>query len=228
MKPVALITGGTKGIGAAIVSALTEAGFTAVSASRSGGPDVTLDVADEASVEAAVARVVADHGRLDVLVNNAGVVSQSPITECSVEEWDHVMDINLRGAFLCSKHAIRHFLEHGGGVIVNVGSVAGRSYSLTASEAYTCSKYGMMGLTKQLAVRWGKRGIRVNAVCPSQTLTPMLKENLSQEKITEISAKNPLGRLAEPEEIAAAVAFMASPAASYLNGAVLDANGGMC
>lgn len=227
MNPVALITGGTKGIGAAIVTSMQAAGFTALSASRTGNPDIPLDIADEASVEAAFAHILAEHGRFDVLINNAGVVSQSPITECSVDEWDHVMDINLRGAFLCSKFAIKHYLTSGGGVIVNVGSVAGRSYSLTASEAYTCSKYGMMGLTKQLAVRWGKQGIRVNAVCPSQTLTPMLKDNLSAEKIAEISAKNPLGRLAEPEEIAAAVTFMASPQASYLNGAVLDANGGM-
>lgn len=228
IKKVAIVTGGSRGIGLAVVERFMELGITAVSASHSGRSGVEMNVADEKSVVLGVKRILSDYGRLDVLVNCAGIVSQSQITDCTTVEWDNILDINLKGAFLCSKHAIRHFLQSGEGAIVNVASIAGRSCSPTASEAYTCSKYGIIGLTKQLAFRYAEKKIRVNCVCPSQTLTPMLLDSLSQEKIASLAAQNPMGRLANPNEVAEAIVFLAGSKASYINGAILDVNGGKC
>jgi NAD(P)-dependent dehydrogenase (short-subunit alcohol dehydrogenase family) len=228
IKKVALVTGGSSGIGLAVVERFIELGMTAVSASRSGSAGIQMDVADEESVVKGLKRILSDYGRFDVLVNCAGIVSQSQIIDCTTVEWDTILDVNLKGAFLCSKHAIRYFLQSGEGAIVNVASIAGRNCSPTASEAYTCSKYGIIGLTKQLAVRYAGKKIRVNCVCPSQTLTPMLLDSLSEEKIAFLAAQNPTGRLAKPNEVAEAIVFLAGSKASYINGAILDVNGGKC
>jgi NAD(P)-dependent dehydrogenase (short-subunit alcohol dehydrogenase family) len=225
---VALITGASKGIGASILSLFRSKGIISVGTARTkqDSCEIVMNVRNEDSVASTVNAIIGRYGHLDILVNNAGVVSQISITECTLEEWHEVMDTNLTGAFLCSKYALRHFLEHGGGVIINIASIAGKLYSATASEAYTCSKYGIIGLTKQLANRYANRNIRVNCVCPSQTLTPMLMNSLSPERIEELGRENPMGRLAFPEEVAEAVYFLASDKAAYINGAVLDINGG--
>lgn len=225
---MAVVTGASSGIGAATVAVLESAGFLALGAARTkrGRCDFLMDVSDEESVRSTFALVISRYGRFDLLVNNAGCVSQSPMEDCSLDEWNQVLSTNLTGAFLCSKHAVRHFLQASGGVIVNVSSIAGRSCSPTASEAYTCSKYGIIGLTKQLAARYGGRNIRVNCVCPSQTLTPLLTNALSEEKIADLGRQNPMSRLAHPEEVAEAISFLASDKAAYINGAILDVNGG--
>lgn len=225
---VGLVTGASRGIGASIVSLFRDRGWVVLGTSRTPNfsNELRLDVRDESSVEECFKAVISKYGRLDLLVNNAGIVTQSSIINCTRSEWQEVIDTNLTGAFLCAKQAIQHFLRNGGGSIINVSSIAGHSYSATASEAYTCSKYGMIGLTKQLAQRYASGNIRVNCVCPSQTLTPMLEGALSEERRSELASRNPSGRLAHPEDVARAVWFLASNEADYVNGAVLDVNGG--
>lgn len=224
----ALVTGAGQGIGLSIREVLERDGWTVIGASRhpSVPGDLVMDIRDEASVADGFRHVLSTRGRIDLLVNNASIVSQSRIEECSLREWNDVIETNLTGAFLCCREAIRAFLASGGGAIISLSSIAGRSHSLTASEAYTCSKHAIIGLTKQLARRYATFGIRANCVAPSQTLTPMLRNSLSPERLGQIAAANPTGRLANPGDIAAAVAFLASPGASYVNGAVIDVNGG--
>ncbi len=185
-----------------------------------------MDIRDEASVARGFAQVVQENGRLDLLVNNASIVSQSRIEDCPLQEWCDVIETNLTGTFLCCREAVRHFLRAGSGSIICISSIAGRGSSLTASEAYTCSKHAVIGLTKQLARRYASSKIRVNCVAPSQTLTAMLRGSLPPDRLSQIASANPMGRLAEPSEVAAAVAFLASPEASYINAAVIDVNGG--
>ena len=226
---IVLITGASKGIGRRVADLLTSDGQTVYCASRSGqgGLNIQMDVTCEDSVRSAFEYVFNKHGRIDVLINNAGIASSTPIETCEFSEWDRIIRTNLSGAFLCSREAIRYFLRQDGGCIVNVSSIAGRLYSLTASEAYTCSKYGLIGLTRQLANRYGKHGIRVNAVCPSQTLTEMLVNGTSEMQRQQLSESNPLGRLADPMEVAEAIRFLTSDKCAYLNGAVIDINGGI-
>ena len=221
-NPVGLVTGASKGIGASIVSLFRARGRTMVGTSRhpGGTAEFEMDVRDEVSIERCIEAVINRYGRLDLLVNNAGIVSQSAIVDCPRSEWQEVLDTNLTGAFLCSKHAIRHFLRSGGGAIINISSIAGRSISATASEAYTCSKYGLIGLTRQLAQRHAAAHIRVNCVCPSQTLTPMLEGAMSAEARADLASRNPSGRLASPDDVARAVWFLAGEDASFINGAL--------
>lgn len=229
LKRVALVTGGLGGIGKAVVEQFEKEGITVYKTSRREIREervLQVDVRDEMSVSNAIREIVEREGRLDIVINNAGIASTSPVEDCTIEEWKDVIETNLTGTFLCCKHAIKHFLGAGGGVIVNISSIAGRLYSVSASEAYTCSKYGVIGLTRQLAHRYGKRGIRVNCVCPSQTLTEMLVDAVSEQRRSELADANPLGRLAVPADIAAAIGFLAGNGAGYINGACLDINGG--
>ena len=226
---VALVTGGLTGIGATISKFLTQDGYLVYSGSRSGTSkmNIYMDVRDEDSVRCAFDNIINENGRFDVLVNNAGIASQTPIEQCELSEWEAIISTNLTGAFLCSREAIRHFLQYGSGNIVNISSIAGKHYSLTANEAYTCSKYGMIGLTRQLAYRYGNRGIRVNAVCPSQTLTEMLERGTSEEQRNKLSRRNPMERLAEQDEVAEVVRFLISKKCEFMNGACVDVNGGI-
>lgn len=228
-KKVALVTGGSKGIGKSICNLLSQQGFVVYSGSRNGNGnlDTFLDICDEKSVANIFKKILKEQGRLDVLVNNAGIASRSPIESCEISEWDSVIKTNLTGAFLCSREAIRIFLRHRYGCIVNVCSIAGKLYSSTASEAYTCSKYGMVGLTRQLAHRYASKGIRVNAVCPSQTLTEMLFDGTTENERSRLSSLNPMGRLANENEVAEVVKFLISEKCEYVNGACFDINGGL-
>lgn len=228
---VAIVTGASRGIGRAAAELLSRDGFLVVGVSRGlkDSPSTrSCNVSDEEAVRGVFDDVAATLGRIDVVVNCAGIATKNddPL-EVTREEWQTTFETNLLGTYYCSKHALPHMQQGGQGSIVNVASVAGRSFSKTASLAYTCSKYGVIGLTRQMAATLGRDGIRINCVAPSQARTDMLMSKLSSEEIDQLEKTNPLGRLASPNEVAETICFLASERASYVNGAVLDVNGGL-
>ena len=235
---VALVTGAGEGIGRATARALADEGAPVVMADvrgheqaaeaiRSAGGHavgVRMDVTDAAAVEAAVALAVERFGGLNILVNNAGIGWHTPLEEIEEGDWDRILGVNLKGPFLCARAAVRHL---GGGAIVNVASVAGRSSSMANGCHYTASKAGLLGLTRHLAREFGPRGIRVNAVCPGPIQTALLDSEIDEEGKRRLVANVPLGRLGVPEDIARVIVFLASEDAAFITGAALDANGGI-
>lgn len=223
------MTGASRGIGRATVSLFESRGLTTIGVAR-GLPDGdhtrSLDVGDDDSVKRLCDEIASSFGRLDILVNCAGVASSGDPLKLALADWESALRTNLIGTYFCCKHALPVMQRQGFGRIVNVASIAGRSFSRTASVAYTASKYGVVGLTRQLAATCGRDGVTVNCVAPSQTRTEMLAA-ASPEQLAAIAAANPLGRLAEPQEVAEVIGFLVSDAASYVNGAVLDVNGGV-
>lgn len=197
---------------------------------------VPCDVRMEAECQALVERTVEAFGRVDILVNNAGVgYLMEPFTEFRESSWDAVLDVNLKGAFLCSKHAAIRMRHQGGGSIVNIASQAAKS-GFPFAAAYTASKHGLVGLTRSNAVELGRHGIRVNAVCPNHITTGLghwqnrfFSEKLGLDYDTYLKGivdKNPLGRTGLTEDIAKAVAFLCSDEASYITGEALNVSGG--
>lgn len=231
---IAVVTGAAGGIGAAVCRALAAEGATVIGLERgwSEGGDVgsarreTVDVTDEAAVEDAFARIVREHGAPDVVVNAAGITYRGPTIEAPTASWDAVLATNLRGTFFCCRAAGRHMLERGSGAIVNVSSQLAISPP-GGRAAYVASKQGVIGLTRTLAVEWAPRGVRVNAVAPGITRTPMIEAiERDPEASAAFAARIPLGRFAEPDEIAGPILFLASPAAAYVVGEVLVVDGG--
>jgi meso-butanediol dehydrogenase / (S,S)-butanediol dehydrogenase / diacetyl reductase len=216
----ALVTGAGSGIGAAIARLLESESATVVAADLTG-TDVQLDVRDEAQV----ARVVRD---VDVLVNVAGVGSTTTAPETPLEVWEDVFAVNARGTFLCCKHAIPAMIARGGGSIVNISSVAA-IVGLKNRAAYCASKGAVVSLTRALAVDHVADGIRVNAVCPGTVDTPWVRRLVEDvgESLDALTARQPLGRLGRPEEVAEAAAYLASDAASFVTGSVLVIDGGL-
>jgi len=227
---VAVVTGASSGIGYATSELLRSQGLAVIGLAR-GLKDSqwtrSCDVRDEEKVEAVFHEIEIEFGHLDLLVNCAGITSlvSDPLSY-SAKDWEEIFQTNLIGMYHCCKHALSKMVRHGYGRIVNVSSIAARSYSRTASLPYTCSKYGVIGLTRQLAENFGSQGITINCVCPSQTKTDMLIKNVKADILKERAACVPLGRLAEPEEIAQVIGFLVSDSALYVNGAVIDINGG--
>lgn len=227
-RRVSVVTGGGRGIGKATADLLAKRGFITIRISRTLDENDTnwrCDVGDEKAVSRVFSDISNRYDRLDVLVNAAGVVSMSDPLDLSASEWMDVMRTNVIGAYLCCKHAIPLMRRRRYGRVINVSSIASRGYSETASVAYTASKYALNGLTRQLAVNFAKDGICINCVCPSQTRTEMVTA-VAAEELTKRLSQAALGRLAEPEEVAETIAFLASPGASYVNGALVDVNGG--
>jgi len=216
----ALVTGAGSGIGAAVARLLEGEGAEIVAADLTG-TDVHLDVRDEAQV-AALAHDV------DVLVNVAGIGSTTNAPETPLDVWEDVFAVNARGTFLCCKHAIPSMITRGGGSIVNVASVAA-IVGLRNRAAYCASKGAVVSLTRALAVDHVNDGIRVNAVCPGTVDSPWVRRLVEEagESLDELTARQPLGRLGTPEEIADAVAYLASDAASFVTGSVFVIDGGL-
>jgi 3-oxoacyl-[acyl-carrier protein] reductase len=234
---VALVTGGSRGIGAAVSRDLAVAGArVAVNyrtgkdaaeavASEIGGVALSADVSDPEQAQALVERIESDLGDLDILVNNAGVTRDTLIARMSDEDWDVVLDTNLRGAFNTSRAVARKMLRRRSGVIVNLTSVVGL-HGNPGQANYAASKAGLIGLTKALARELGSRGVRVNAVAPGYIDTE-LTNVLSDEQRSAILANTPLGRLGQPEDVAGAVRFLCSDEAVFVTGEVLLVDGGL-
>jgi len=188
---------------------------------------IVCDVSKSLEVQRAVGSVVAQFGTVDVLVNNAGVLrTTTPLEEIAEDEWDLIMNVNLRGVFLFSRAVLPIMREKRYGKIVNISSSAGRSTSELGGAHYTVSKAGVLGLTRHTAREYGPYGINVNSVCPGLVETPMIREQASQERLDHWLAQIPLGRFADPSEEADLVLFLASDDASYITGATIDFNGG--
>jgi len=226
---VAVVTGAGSGIGAACSERLSAEGAAVITLDVAGGVDHLLDVRDEPDVEAAFGSVVRDHGHLDVVVNAAGVAGGGPVHLLDADEWDRVVDVNLKGTFIVDKHSAIHMLARGSGSIINIASIEGLE-GTEGGSAYNASKGGVVMLTKSMAIDYGRRGIRVNCICPGAVDTPMLRSiadsdgmDLYREKLRE---EHLLGRFARPSEIAAAAAFLASDDASFITGHALVVDGG--
>jgi NAD(P)-dependent dehydrogenase (short-subunit alcohol dehydrogenase family) len=224
---VALVSGAGSGIGAAVATRLTAEGATVVRSDvRPDGVDVVCDVRDPASCAAAVAFVLEHHRRLDVLANVAGIGMSRLIGDMAPQEWRDVIDVNLTGTFFLSQSALPALLDTKG-VIVNMGSVAGLR-ATPYNAAYCASKGGVIMLTKSMAIELAKAGVRVNAVCPGSVDTPFLRnfrvpEGADMALLTR--ASSPMGRLIDPAEIAAAVAYLASDDAATISGTTLVIDG---
>jgi NAD(P)-dependent dehydrogenase (short-subunit alcohol dehydrogenase family) len=243
---VALVTGGAAGIGRAICLQLAREGAAVAIADRdedggretlalvekSGGTGLSLrmDVAREADVASAVEQALARFGSIDALFNNAGVELSRALHDTTTEEWDRVLDVNLKGMFLVSRQVLPVMMRQGRGAVVNTSSISGL-LGWPGSAAYCSSKGGVIALTRQMAVDYAPHGIRVTCICPGTTLTPMIERLFGLEKDPaasrkSIEAMHPLGRLARPEEIAEAALFLASDEASFITGVALPVDGG--
>jgi NAD(P)-dependent dehydrogenase (short-subunit alcohol dehydrogenase family) len=237
---VAVVTGAARGIGLAIARKFLADGYqvslldiddatlsqTAEELKEHAGIlPVLCDVAEQTQVQAAMDQVAAHFGRIDVLVNNAGVAIFKPMLEVSFEEWSRILAVNLTGPFLCTQACAPVMLKNGSGSIVNIASISGVRAS-TLRVAYGTSKAALMHLTRQQAVEPGNQGIRVNAIAPGPVETAMAQQVHSADIRTSYHDAIPLGRYGTVEEIAEAVAFLCSDAASYINGQILAVDGG--
>lgn len=240
---VAIVTGAGRGMGlncafsfaaegaaVASVDVMDEGIQEAVNEIKIGGGKalaVVCDVSKPGDVRRAVNRVVEEFGTVDILVNNAGVLrTTTPLEEIPEEEWDLVLNVNLKGVFLFSAAVLPIMKEKRYGKIINISSSAGRSTSEIGGAHYTASKAGVLGLTRHTAREYGAYGINVNSVCPGIVETPMIREQASQERLDHWLAQIPLGRFATPAEEADLVLFLASDQARYITGATIDFNGG--
>jgi NAD(P)-dependent dehydrogenase (short-subunit alcohol dehydrogenase family) len=238
----AVVTGAGKGIGRAVAELLAARGAAVAVvdvdssaagavAKEIGGVAIEADVSDAASAERAVARALEELGRIDVLVCSAGIQRYGTVVDTPEETWDEVLGVNLKGAYLMAKHAVPHLVGSGAGAVVNVASVQAFA-AQRGVAAYSASKGGLVALTRAMAIDHAPV-VRANCVCPGSVDTPMLRHAAElfaddpEEAIREWGAMHPLGRAAQPEEIAEVVAFLASPAASFITGSAILADGGL-
>jgi len=226
---VAVVTGGASGIGAASATRLGAEGATVVTVDVADGADRRLDVRDEEAIAALFAEVVAEHSRVDIVVNAAGVAGGGPVHILDETEWDRVVDINLKGTFLVAKHAAIAMLPLESGSIINIASIEGLE-GTEGGSSYNASKGGVVMLTKSIAIDYGRRGIRVNCVCPGAIDTPMLRSIIDPDGMASYTERmreeHLLGRFGQASEVAAAVAFLASADASFITGHALVVDGG--
>jgi len=235
---VAVVTGAAQGIGHAIARRLTEEGarvaiidIDAAGAARAAADigsrtlAIPADVSREQDVDRAFAQVVEETGRLDILVNNAGIVgTDTPVCDLQVDDWDHVLGINLKGTFLCSRAAARHMIPNRSGVIVSMASISGKEGNANMAP-YSVSKAGVICFTKSLAKEMLEHGIRVNCVAPALIDSPLLA-GMDAERVEFLTSRIPMGRLGQPNEVAATVLFLASDESTFTTGACFDVSGG--
>jgi 3-oxoacyl-[acyl-carrier protein] reductase len=238
---VSLITGAAQGIGLATAKKFAQEGAVvvvcdihaeavnaAVAQCQALGAQVeghTMDVTQRDQVDAVISVVLARHGRIDVLVNNAGITQDARLQNMTQEQFDRVIDVNLRGVFHCAQAVANTMVAQGSGVILNASSVVG-IYGNFGQTNYAASKFGVIGFTKTWSRELGPKGVRVNAVAPGFIATPILN-TIPEKVIAEMAQRVPLRRLGQPEEIANVYAFLASDEASYINGEVIEVSGGM-
>jgi NAD(P)-dependent dehydrogenase (short-subunit alcohol dehydrogenase family) len=244
---VALVTGASGGIGRAacllfakegakvvVVDIDPEGALETVRMVKETGGDAHFfkaDVSNAVDVEHMVTETISTYQRLDCAFNNAGISSSGPAARstigCTEEEYERMMDINLKGVWLCMKYEIQQMLTTGGGAIVNTSSFAGLRASKIGEVVYSGSKHGVIGLSKSAAVEYAKQGIRINVVCPGATMTPMLEKHIhTPEDEAEIAALNPMNRICSPSEIAEAAVWLCSDRASFVTGVSLPVDGG--
>jgi len=238
---VAIITGAGRGIGYATALKFGKEGAIVISCdinadqaqqaardvAEAGGEAMgfQIDVRDPDSLETMVEAVVGKYGRIDCLVNNAGIVQDSTLKNMTEEQFDSVIEINLKGVYNCTKAVVDVMLKQSSGVILNASSIVGL-YGNFGQTNYAASKFGVIGMVKTWARELGRKGIRANAVCPGFVSTPILGK-IPEKVLKALEERVPLGRLAYPEEIANTFAFLASDEASYINGAVIEVSGGL-
>jgi 3-oxoacyl-[acyl-carrier protein] reductase len=234
---VAIITGAAKGIGFATAKRFAQEGAKvmiadvnpeAVQAAADlipGSEAYVMNVTDRASIEAVVDQIMQRHGRIDILINNAGITQDARLVKMTEAQFDTVIDINLKGVFNCTQLVVPHMLEAGKGAVVNASSVVG-IYGNFGQTNYSATKFGVIGFTKTWARELGPKGVRVNAVCPGFIATEMVKA-MPENILKDIERRSWLGRLGTPEEMANVYLFLSSDEASYVNGIALEASGGI-
>jgi len=240
---VAIVTGGYQGIGRGIAEGLAEAGSDVVICARNYDRcvdacseieklgvktlPIRCDISKTEEVKSLVSETVKEMGKINILVNNAGVGgSEKPVIEMSDEDWDHAVNIDLRGAFLCAREATKEMIKQGGGKIINVSSIAG-FIAMANMSAYCASKGGLLQLTKVMALECIRYNIQVNALCPGYFLTPLNRTFFESEVGQKIIKKNiPMGRLGSPEELKGTAIYLASPATDFMTGSAIVIDGG--
>lgn len=239
---VAVVTGGGSGIGRATAQLFAQEGATVVVADYNADAGqqaaqaiqdadgeaifVKVDISDNTQVERMVQAAVDAYGGIDILFNNAGALIFGTIADTTEKDWRRIMDVNLTGVFLCSKAALPHMIERGGGSIINTSSSTGAHDGNGNTAAYVTSKGGVTLLTRCMAIDHAKGNVRVNALAPGPTDTPMLREVLTPEQVRDFAATFPMNRLGRPEELAQAALFLASDESSFVTGAILAVDGG--
>lgn len=235
---IAVVTGAARGIGKAIARRLTEEGARVAiididvdgatqAAAEIGANTMAFgaDITSEADVERVFAQIITEFGGLHILVNNAGIVgSDTPVHDLQVADWDRVLDVNLKGTFLCSRAAVRHMKPNKTGVIASMASISGKEGNANMAP-YSVSKAGVICFTKSLAKELLEDGIRVNCVAPALIDSPLL-EGMEPERVEFLTSRIPMGRLGQPEEVAATILFLVSDESSFATGACFDVSGG--
>ncbi len=234
---VAIITGAAKGIGFSTAQRFAQEGakvmiadigleaLKAAALQIPGSEAYVMNVTDRASIQAAVDQIMQRHGRIDILINNAGITQDARLVKMTEAQFDTVIDVNLKGVFNCTQIVVPHMLELGSGAVVNASSVVG-IYGNFGQTNYSATKFGVIGFTKTWARELGPKGIRVNAVCPGFIATEMVKA-MPENILKDIERRSWLGRLGTPEEMANVYLFLASDEASYVNGVAFEASGGI-
>jgi NAD(P)-dependent dehydrogenase (short-subunit alcohol dehydrogenase family) len=232
---VCVVTGAAGGIGAESARLFVEEGATVVGVDLRddgvGTQSLAVDVADEPQVSDLYDRVRREHGRIDVLFNNAGIspTDDASVLDTTLEAWQRVQDVNLKSVFLCCKHGIPHLIDGGGGSVINTASFVATMGSATSQISYTASKGGVLALSRELGVEFAREGVRVNALCPGPVNTPLLRELFAKDPVAAARrlVHVPPGRFAEAREVAFAALFLASDESSYVNATSFMVDGGI-